>query len=243
MIFLLPCLLVLSISATADPLTYTCEGGNYTTKSTFQSNLNTLLASLSSAKTSFTTDAKGSIPNRAYGLILCRGDVIPADCSACLNNAMQDVLTLCPVSKQATIWYDSCELRYSDLSFFSIASGAPSWILINVNSVTTNIDSFIKLETKLLDYVTYQAAYNSTLKFATGIATSRHESQKIYALAQCTRDLSTEGCSMCLQQIRESYKDYVVRVGGRVLGQSCNFRYEAYPFFAGQPTLLSDVLE
>uniref|UniRef100_A0A0D9WZX8 Uncharacterized protein n=1 Tax=Leersia perrieri TaxID=77586 RepID=A0A0D9WZX8_9ORYZ len=56
---------------------------------------------------------------------------------------------------------------------------------------------------------------------------------KIYSLAQCTPDMTAANCRSCLEDII-----YLVgRKGGRVLGIRCNFRFETYPFFFGQPLL------
>jgi len=65
---------------------------------------------------------------------------------------------------------------------------------------------------------------------------------KVNGLAQCTRDLSNDSCSECLQQIHDAYRlQYTgleVKQGGRVLAKSCNFRYEIYPFYQVRQTIL-----
>ncbi|XP_020276452.1 putative receptor-like protein kinase At4g00960 [Asparagus officinalis] len=72
--------------------------------------------------------------------------------------------------------------------------------------------------------------------FATGTATngSGDGAVTVNGLAQCTRDLSDDGCSQCLQQIRGMYAGYEARQGGRVLAKSCNFRYEINQFYQGK---------
>ncbi|KAK1260554.1 Cysteine-rich repeat secretory protein 1 [Acorus gramineus] len=106
----------------ADPLYQICQNlGNYTTNSTYQSNLNLLLHTLSSNGpiTGFLTDTEGSSPNQVFGRALCRGDTIQSNCASCLSNAVQDVVQLCPHQMSAIIWYDDCQLRYSNATFFS----------------------------------------------------------------------------------------------------------------------------
>ncbi|ONK55299.1 uncharacterized protein A4U43_UnF5280 [Asparagus officinalis] len=157
-----------------------------------------------------------------------------------VQNAAQDILSLCPRYKQAIIWYDYCQLRYSDLSFFSVVDENNFWILVNTMNAT-DVHSFVKMETELLDKVTYRA-YSSSMLFATGVlAYDGSKDNKLYALAQCTRDLSADGCNQCLQLVRERYQGYEVKVGGRVLGGSCNFRYETDVFFKGEPTVSLDL--
>ena len=100
------------------PLYKRCDNGagNYTTNSTFGYNLNSLLENLTSnASTSgFSYGNLGSIPDRVYGLVLCRGDTNSSTCRACLSTGAQDIVEHCLFAKAATIWYDYCLLRYSN---------------------------------------------------------------------------------------------------------------------------------
>jgi hypothetical protein len=56
-------------------------------------------------------------------------------------------------------------------------------------------------------------------------------SQKLYGLAQYTRDLSVVDCQKCLYGVI-SELPYCCngKRGGRVVGGSCKVRYELYPF-------------
>ncbi|KAM7275233.1 hypothetical protein ACFE04_017099 [Oxalis oulophora] len=66
--------------------------------------------------------------------------------------------------------------------------------------------------------------------YATG-ETKLDESRTLYGLTQCTRDISSEYCKNCLDQIiSELLSCCDAREGGRVINGSCNFRYELYPF-------------
>ncbi|KAG7626143.1 Gnk2-homologous domain [Arabidopsis thaliana x Arabidopsis arenosa] len=54
---------------------------------------------------------------------------------------------------------------------------------------------------------------------------------KLYAMVQCTQDLSIKNCSVCLNWILGKLpKCCNGKQGGRFLSTSCNFRYELYPF-------------
>jgi hypothetical protein len=54
----------------------------------------------------------------------------------------------------------------------------------------------------------------------------------LYGLAQCTPDLTTAQCRSCLAGIiGEIPKSLSGRVGGRILGVRCNYRYEKDIFF------------
>ncbi|CAA6664865.1 unnamed protein product [Spirodela intermedia] len=54
----------------------------------------------------------------------------------------------------------------------------------------------------------------------------------IYALAQCTRDLSPLDCSQCVSTAVANFPGFCPhRNGCRALYSSCYVRYEIYPFF------------
>ncbi|KAJ6844104.1 putative receptor-like protein kinase [Iris pallida] len=105
----------------------------------------------------------------------------------------------------------------------------------------TDPERFTAAAKELMGKVADRAAHNSSsLLFATGMM--YRSDMAIYGLAQCTRDLSGDVCGQCLHQILNIYwnSTYAARLGGRILGYSCNFRYEEYTFFNGDPTISLD---
>jgi len=65
------------------------------------------------------------------------------------------------------------------------------------------------------------------LYYAAG--TKRLGKNKLYAMVQCTLDIFH--CKVCLEwSIKELSKCCEGKQGARVLGTSCNVRYELYPF-------------
>jgi len=46
---------------------------------------------------------------------LCRGDLSASSCSTCVDAAFKDARQLCRLSKDATIFYDMCIIRFSDM--------------------------------------------------------------------------------------------------------------------------------
>ncbi|XP_009598808.1 cysteine-rich receptor-like protein kinase 10 isoform X2 [Nicotiana tabacum] len=121
-IFLILCLNNSQVSSS--PLTYFCPNTTtYSPNSTYRSNLNVLLSSLSSNASrpnGFYNSTVGRTDSEiVYGLFLCRGDVAPPDCQDCVTIASKDILeNYCPTQKIAVIWYDDCLLRYSNLPIF-----------------------------------------------------------------------------------------------------------------------------
>jgi len=55
---------------------------------------------------------------------------------------------------------------------------------------------------------------------------------KVYAMVQCMRDLvKPKMCKECLESIIKEFPECCDgKQGGRILGTSCDFRYELYPF-------------
>ncbi|XP_017700155.2 cysteine-rich repeat secretory protein 38-like [Phoenix dactylifera] len=216
--------------------------GKYTTNSTYASNLNLLLTSLDS-KTSlsggFSKATVGQIPNRIYGLALCRGDTDASVCRSCLDTAIEDAPNLCPYSRGAIIWYDNCLLHYSNQRFLSTIDTSNEILMYNTQNITDPI-RFDKLVNVLMGRIADWAAYNSTEMFATGemMNSTNPTSPTIYGLAQCTRDLSRSQCRRCLSSMLNPINPlFKGRQGARVLGGSCNYRYEIYSFYEGKPTL------
>ncbi|XP_075666015.1 cysteine-rich repeat secretory protein 1-like [Castanea sativa] len=116
---------------------YYCPNGyNFTPNSTFQSNLNHLLSSLSSNASReggfYNTTVGQNSPNQIYGLFLCRGDVTADVCKDCVATAAKvEVQQYCPTGIKAIIWYDECMLRYSNESFFSIMNDRVTYYACN----------------------------------------------------------------------------------------------------------------
>jgi hypothetical protein len=63
--------------------------------------------------------------NGIYGLFLCRGDVNSTTCQSCVSYASQDIISRCPSTRTATIWFDECMLRYSNSNFFGVEETSP----------------------------------------------------------------------------------------------------------------------
>ncbi|KAF7150714.1 hypothetical protein RHSIM_Rhsim02G0112900 [Rhododendron simsii] len=84
--------------------------GNYTANSLYQTNLKTLLSSLSSNTDSygFYNSSLGENPDRVSAIVLCRGDVDLDTCRGCINNSTSKITQVCPNSKMAVGWYDLC---------------------------------------------------------------------------------------------------------------------------------------
>ncbi|KAM3365594.1 hypothetical protein ACQJBY_015355 [Aegilops geniculata] len=218
------------------------KSGNYAANDTYQSNIRQLSATLpknaSASRTLFATGSVGSLPDIAYALALCRGDGNASACEACVTTAFQDAQQLCAFNKDATVIYDPCYLRFSNQNFLATTSNDNLIGLKNSQSVSSPVDVFDAAVQTLLNATGDYAAANSSRRFATGEEGFDTSNPTIYGLVQCTPDMSPADCRSCLGDIITRMPQRLSgRIGGRMIGVRCNFRYEVVPFFSGSPTL------
>ncbi|KAL6127986.1 hypothetical protein ACLB2K_071347 [Fragaria x ananassa] len=93
------------------------DTGNYTTTDSYRTNLNHLLSSLPSTNGNdfgfYNSSYGGNTTFDAiYAIGMCKGDINNTTCLQCLNASRSALMELCPIQKEAIIWYDNCMLRY-----------------------------------------------------------------------------------------------------------------------------------
>lgn len=207
LLFLYPILIVIPLAIAQPPFLYHfCldEGSNYTANSTYKNNLKDLLSSLPSKigiNYWFYSSSNGQNPDEAYASGLCRGDVDSSVCQSCLNDSVNLLTQRCPNQKGAVGWYDKCMLRYSSRSLHGIKRTDPAFAMWNMRNVSSDVDAFHNgLETLLEDLRSraVEGGGRSQRKFAAGNTEAPNGYEIIYALVQCSPDLSDVDCSDCL---------------------------------------------
>ncbi|XP_028788534.1 cysteine-rich receptor-like protein kinase 10 [Neltuma alba] len=235
-LFLLLCLVIISIARIKGQ--YTCSPTTYAQKSTFQTNVNHLLSSLSSNSNqsdgfyNTTVTGQENNPNTtAYGMFQCLGYVTVQTCQKCVSDGSKYILQQCPNNTGATGWYrNQCWLRYSNQYFFSQTEEYPRLVYYNVNNAT-DTTRFMNLVGETLRGIAKEASEGGSKKFKT--KTVDYDAfQTLYTMAQCTPDVSEIDCLMCLSN---SISNLPIccngKVGGVTLTPSCYLRYETYPFY------------
>ncbi|KAI3879032.1 hypothetical protein MKX03_019389, partial [Papaver bracteatum] len=217
-----------------------CLGdSNYTINSTFQTNLNLLLASLSNPadnsiiKNGYYRNATvGQSPDTVYGSAQCRGNVTLDACQACVEVATQEIKgeNGCPNSKQAIIRLDHCMLRYSNQYYFNSMQDKPRVHFLSDESVS-DPDRFRPILANLLKRIATEAVVNKGItNFAIGDANYTNGT-RIYGLVQCTTDIPPLSCYNCLVGAISYLPNCCDgSQGARVISPSCSIRYELYPF-------------
>lgn len=241
---LIPLLMMIPKSAAVpNLLAYYCPNTTmFSNNSQYRTNLNTVFGSLASNATNPSgysqAVAGNSSNNTVYGHFLCRGDMNASTCQDCVDTATTTDLPqdICPNRIVAIIWYDECMVRYSNQSFFGIMDQGPYVQIWDDRNITGNQTRFTELLGSTMNDVAVQAANDdSGRKFATRVA-NINSSLTLYALGECTPDLSPSDCNLCL---RIAIGRLQVTFNGSVLMPSCNVRYATYPFFGGGGDTLS----
>jgi len=206
---------------------------NYTKGSKFESNLNTVMNRLvqNTSQTGFNTSEYGQSPDKIYGLLQCMGDTTVDQCHNCSQQANTNLLQNCGNARGGLIWPDNgCFLRYENYSFFGqLDQFSERTFLSNPQNVSSP-DVFNRALNSLFTKLSAEAV-SSRNRYASG-TTIDSLSRKIYALVQCTRDISTDNCSTCLSYtVSYLFAAYAGSLGARGNLASCIVHYEVYTFF------------
>ncbi|KAG8080244.1 hypothetical protein GUJ93_ZPchr0007g6025 [Zizania palustris] len=216
-------------------------GSNFPARSKYLANINligtTLPSNASSSPELFATAAGvGSVPDQVSALALCRGDANASLCLTCLNQAFRDLPNACGYSKDATVFYESCQLSYSNASIFPVVVSGKieKYMFGSYTNVTKEPARFNRVVAALVNATANYAAYNSTRRYASGEADFNQEYPKVYSWAQCTPDLTPARCRGCLTQIiADSIGLFESRIWAGTLAVRCSFRYNTLPFLNG----------
>ncbi|KAI3873630.1 hypothetical protein MKX03_021683, partial [Papaver bracteatum] len=219
---------------------------NYLAWKLCRTNLNLLLSSLSTTFTNNNTIPQYGYhnitievnPDTVYGSLHCREDIAPAIFSECAQLAtetfMQD--SGCPNKKITIMFYNGCVFvgRYSNENYFSTLSEEPSINLLGGVKTKVNQSQFVDIVTELLEDLVVEAVNNSSISpslYATR-STNFTRFDDVYAMVQCTPDLTPNLCNRCLRSALGRLSTCCSDVhGARVLFPSCTFRFEYNPFY------------
>ncbi|PRQ48782.1 putative protein kinase RLK-Pelle-DLSV family [Rosa chinensis] len=123
-------------------------------------------------------------------------------------------------------------LRYSNRSLYGLMEDLPAFYFVSPRNLSSSeVEKFFEDLGILFQRLSSEAAAGGSLrKFAANNTTSGFKT--IYALAQCTPDLSEELCTDCLAG---AYGDIPTnsygKDGARIVKPSCNIQYEISPFY------------
>ncbi|KAF7092975.1 hypothetical protein CFC21_095415 [Triticum aestivum] len=208
----------------------------------------TLPNNTSSSPVHMGTATVGKAPDTVYALALCRDPVLnDSDCTDCIVETFETILNSTPPTQEQCFkeaYYDGgCTIIYSDhILGPSDTTGGKDDVIFqswNVKNVTAGVDLITGHIRDLLVGTAEKAASMTPMRFATGVTYTGTNFPLVYSLAQCTPDLSPGDCLSCLHLLLDQLNFSIsLHIGGRMGVTRCYFRYEAYKFYYGEPTLL-----
>ncbi|XP_047079612.1 plasmodesmata-located protein 8-like [Lolium rigidum] len=172
-----------------------CSPTKYERNTAFESNLNSLLTSISSTASSGATynsftagDGGASTASTAYGLYQCRGDLSPSDCAACVQETAERLGSVCANSYAASLQADGCYVRYGATDFVGRADNTVAYR--KCSSGASEDAGFLKSRDGVLRQLQAQAATGYKL-VASGT---------VEGVAQCIGDIKAPDCAACLAE-------------------------------------------
>ncbi|KAL4366525.1 hypothetical protein GQ457_05G030100 [Hibiscus cannabinus] len=208
--------------------------GNYTANSTYQANLNTIFSQLTSQTDfnyGFYNLSAGHNSNLVNAVALCRGDTNQDDCNTCLNETVSELRQRCPLYKEVVGWSEFCTLRYANRDLFGELETSPGSCLLNTQDVT-DADRFNQALDNLLTNLSSLAAAGGPLRKYAADNSTVGVFQTVYAMVQCSPDLSEQECGDCLSVAKDGIGGCCLgKRGCRILRPSCFLRYESGPFY------------
>jgi len=167
--------------------------------------------------------------NTVYGLYNCRGDVVGNFCQFCVSNAAREIPQHCPNKVSAMVWYDFCILRYSNENFFGKILTHPTCHAVGSKNIS-NKEETKKGEDFMRSLIRKAKMETSMLYYMDGFNLSFTQSR--YGLAQCTKDVTNDGCRECLEaMLAEVPKFCEQKLGWFIWSVTCIIKYDDYMFY------------
>ncbi|KAJ4880830.1 Cysteine-rich receptor-like protein kinase 11 [Raphanus sativus] len=245
--FSILCFVLISFDGVASFTEETCPTSNgmvFTPSGTYDANRRLILSYLPSNVTAqkglFYNVSIGQEPNRIYATGMCIQGSDPVDCSNCITTTSDALIKNCPNQTEAYSWASSptlCHVRYSNTSFLGSLDLSPRDSITHGANVTSDLTEFMKiwedLAVRMVDAAsTSRSTPSSSDNHYTANTAALTPFQDVYAMMQCTPDLSSSDCRTCLRQSAFEYSQPCcnTKQGTRIVRPSCYFRMEVYPF-------------
>ncbi|KAI6705067.1 hypothetical protein NL676_008029 [Syzygium grande] len=211
--------------------------GNFTAASDYAKNRELVLSSLPSKMALNGRFYSGKVGNGAdvvYVLSFCRGDFSNSTCFKCISSAAEDLMIKCPNQKAAWSWVTGnsvCIIRYSDGPIYGVKQTFPRFRYYNTGDIPVDQDQFDPIWRNFTEELAERASMGSSeLKYAAGSMVIP-KFRTMFALMQCSPDLSLLNCQSCLLECVNDYQGCCHgKQGGGVNKPSCIFRWDLYQF-------------
>ncbi|KAH7569091.1 hypothetical protein JRO89_XS06G0103800 [Xanthoceras sorbifolium] len=212
--------------------------GNCVANTTYSANLKDQIISSISSNSEisygfYSFSVSQNSDNRLNVIASCRGDIKPDACHSCLNDSVSKLINLCCNYQEAIGYYEKCKLRFSNRSISQSVKVTPRFAIASPQNLTIilNFQSNQSLMTLLNSLRSKAASGGSLRKFAAGNMLVS-QNTRVYALVQCTPDLSQVNCTNCLGTIAGRIQ-YCCddKEGASIYAPSCELRFELRRFY------------
>ncbi|CAA7040365.1 unnamed protein product [Microthlaspi erraticum] len=187
------------------------SAGNFTRSSTYHTNLNTLLSTLSnqSSLANYYNLTTGLASDRVHGMFLCTGDVNRTTCNACVKTATIEIAKNCTNHREAITYYFDCIVRYSDKFFLSTLETEPNTYWVSNDPIPKSFGKFRQsLSEKMGEVIVRSSMLSSSLTPYYLMDTTRFDNlYDLESIVQCTPYLDPGNCSTCLKLALQEISD------------------------------------
>ncbi|KAI3710423.1 hypothetical protein L2E82_40203 [Cichorium intybus] len=220
----------------ADYGIYSCPNDRNFTSTTYLQTVQAALVALPVNTTDnrefFNSSAGNNRDEQVYAIAVCGGYIGLEACRKCVRESITLLPYNCPNQKEGVGWYPDCMVHYSDRKILGVLN---TWARhkIVTSSTAKNVTEFNKALRNLTSSIKAKAAGGDSFrKLAVGSVTYGVDSLTIYALLQCSPDLSREQCNKCLDSaITELHDCCSGNVVARVFSTNCIVRYANDKFY------------
>ncbi|WZZ87967.1 hypothetical protein YC2023_116546 [Brassica napus] len=222
-----------------------CSGIFLNGNSSYFQNRQSLFSTLASkvvANGGFYNASLGKNPNRVHALVLCARGYEQQACISCVEKVTQEIQTSCPNRMNSFHWdngdgdHVSCLVRTSNQSTFKNFQLVPAAIYPSPLTIEPSKDmTLFSKQWEATVNRTVQAATEakniSVLQYYSAVEAEFTEFPNVYMLMQCTPDITSQDCKICLEKSGTYFKkQFWGRQGGEVSRPSGVFRWDLYAF-------------
>ncbi|ESQ46822.1 hypothetical protein EUTSA_v10027847mg [Eutrema salsugineum] len=187
------------------------SSGIFTRNSTYHTNLNTLLSTLSnqSSLANYYNLTTGQASETVHGMFLCTGDVNRTTCNACVKTATIEIAKNCSNHREAIIYYFDCMVRYSDKFFLSTLETVHNTSWWSLDPIPKSFGKFKqRLSEKMGEAIVRSSMLSSSFTPYYLMDTTRFENlYDLESIVQCTPYLDPRNCTACLKLALQEITD------------------------------------
>ncbi|KAJ0245989.1 Gnk2-homologous domain-containing protein [Hirschfeldia incana] len=210
------------------------RSGFFSPNGAYDINRQLMLSSLPTyvtANDGFYNTSRGQDTSRVYGLGMCVPGTEAQSCSDCIMAASNGLVQNCTSQIEGIDWRMDktlCLVRYSNHSFY----GSLGIKILRSENYTRDVQAnMTDLEITWEALMTGLIGQASSLYYAAGSRKLESPISHVFGVVQCSKDVSLENCTHCLQQNVVEYRSCCRgRQGGIISRPSCFTRWEVYPF-------------